>query len=143
MTLSNKPLAQITERDLLQLIEDKASESKTIEYKGDLVASSDSEKKEFLYATSSFANTQGGHIVFGMAEASGLPTKLEDLAGIDPDKEIQRLEQILRHGVRPSLAIETKPVRLASGNVALVMRIAKSWNPPHQVTLQKAFRFYR
>lgn len=129
MTLSHKPLGQITERDLLQLIEDKAAESKTIEYKRDLVASSDSEKKEFLYDASSFANTQGGHIVFGMAEASGLPTKLDGLAGIDPDKEIQRLEQILRDGVRPSLAVETKSVRLTSGNVALVMRIAKSWNP--------------
>lgn len=142
MMLSHKPLGQITERDLLQLIEDKAAESKTIEYKRDLVVSTDSEKNEFLYDASSFANTQGGHIVFGMAEASGLPTKIDGLAGIDPDKEIQRLEQILRDGVRPSLAVETKPVRLASGNVALVMRIAKSWNPPHQVTFQKAFRFY-
>jgi hypothetical protein len=33
-------------------------------------------------------------------------------------------------------------VHLANGNLAIVLGIPKSWNPPHQVTYQKAFRFY-
>jgi hypothetical protein len=40
------------------------------------------------------------------------------------------------------MGIETIGIRLANGNVALVMRIPKSWNPPHQVTFQSSFRFY-
>ena len=65
------------------------------------------------------------------------------MAGINANQEIVRLEQMLRSGIRPALnGIETAEINLASGNVVLVMRIPKSWNPPHQVTFQNAFRFY-
>jgi hypothetical protein len=49
----------------------------------------------------------------------------------------------LRDGIRPAITgVQSVQIRLAGGNVAIVMRIPKSWNPPHQVTFQKAFRFY-
>src|SRR5260370_35384994 len=73
MALFDKPLAQIDEHDLLRLISDKAAESKTHDYKRDLVAQADGDKKEFLYDASSFANTQGGNLIFGVAEAKGVP----------------------------------------------------------------------
>src|ERR1700730_5176400 len=142
MALFDKPLVQIDEHDLLRLISDKAAESKTHDYKRDLVAQADGDKKEFLYDASSFANTQGGHLIFGMAEAKGEPTELIGFAGIDAEKEILRLEQMLRDGIRPPLSVESRAVPLSGGRVALVMRIHRSWNPPHQVTFQKAFRFY-
>jgi hypothetical protein len=49
MALFDKPLAQIGERDLLGLIADKVAEGKTHDYKRDLVAQGDADKKEFLY----------------------------------------------------------------------------------------------
>jgi len=65
------------------------------------------------------------------------------LAKIEADGELLRLEHMLRDGVRPPISgIEIAPVPLASGNVSIVMRIPKSGNSPHQVTYQKAFRFY-
>jgi hypothetical protein len=143
MGLSDKPVSQLTETDLLTLIADKATEAKTHDYKRDSVGKGDSERKEFLYDVSSFANTQGGHLIFGMDEKNGEPINLVGLAGIDPDQEILRLEQMLRDGVRPPIVgVESVRVPLSGGNVAIVMRIPKSWNPPHQVTFQKAFRFY-
>jgi hypothetical protein len=77
-----------------------------------------------------------------MAEAKGEPIELVGFASFDADKEILRLEQMLRDGVRPPLSVETRAVPLTGDRVALVVRIQKSWNPPHQVTFQKAFRFY-
>jgi hypothetical protein len=142
MALFDKPLAQIDEHDLLRLISDKAAESKTHDYKRDLVAQADGDKKEFLYDASSFANTQGGHLIFGMAEAKGVPTELVGFNGIDADKEIIRLEQMCRDGIRPPVSVESRAVPLSGGRVAIIMRIPRSWNPPHQVTFQKAFRFY-
>jgi hypothetical protein len=143
MSLFDHPVTQITEQDLQALIIDKEAEHKTIDYKRDAVGSSDSDKKEFLYDASSFANTVGGHIVFGMDEAQGLPVNLVGLAGADQDRERLRLEQMVRTGIRPPLTgVETTGIRLKNGNVALVMRIPKSWNPAHQVTFQNAFRFY-
>ena len=143
MPLFNKVLSQITEADLLALIHDEESESKTIDYKRKIIDKSDLERKEFLYDVSSFANTQGGFLVFGMEEEGGLPTNLVGLAGINPDRERLRLEEMLRDGIRPPISgVEIVPVPLSCGNVAIVMRIPRSWNPPHQVIYQKAFRFY-
>ena len=68
MALSNKPLLRLTENDLLALIADKEAEGKTLDYKRNLVGRSETEKKEFLFDVSSFASTQGGHLVFGMEE---------------------------------------------------------------------------
>jgi hypothetical protein len=144
MALFDKSPSQITESDLLTLLANKEPEGKRIDYKRDAVGQGEADKKEFLYDASSFANTQGGCLVFGMNESRGVPTSLVGLGdGIDPDKEILRLEQMLRDGVQPSISgVETASVPLVNGKIALVMRIPKSWNPPHQVTFQKVFRFY-
>jgi len=143
VALSNKSVLSLTENDLLALIADKEPEGKTLDYKRDLVPIGDKEKKEFRYDVSSFANTQGGHLVFGMEEENGAPIKLVGLAGIDPDQEILLLEQMLRDGIRPPIiGVQSVPVPLSGGSVAIVIRIPKSWNPPHQVTYQNAFRFY-
>jgi Putative DNA-binding domain len=128
---------------LLSLIADKEAEGKTLDYKRDTVGKGDNDKREFLYDVSSFANTLGGHLVFCLEETNGEPTNLVGLTGIDPDQEILRLEQILRDGIRPPLiGVQSVRVRLSGARVAIVMHIPKSWNPPHQVTYQKAFRFY-
>jgi len=133
----------VNETDLLNLIADGELEGKAIDYKRDRVGKTDTDKKEFLYDISSFANTQGGHLIFGMDEEGGAPTKLVGISDINPDEEILRLEGMARDGIRPPIVgLQTAAVTLANGNTAIVMRIHKSWNPPHQVTYQKAFRFY-
>jgi predicted HTH transcriptional regulator len=71
-----KPVSLITENDLLQLIADKESEGKTLDYKRDLVGRSDTDKREFLHDVSSFANTLGGHLIFGMDEKDGEPINI-------------------------------------------------------------------
>ncbi len=143
MLLESMPLSKLTEFHLFKLIEEKISENKTIEYKRDRIGSSDSDKKEFLYDVASFANTSGGHLILGVEEKGGLPTKLVGVGDVDADKEMGRLQEIIRDGIRPQLlGLVIAPVKLATGSVVLVIRIPKSWNPPHQVVYQKSFRFY-
>lgn len=143
MAFGAKSLEQITEADLVGLIENGETESKTIEYKRDRIGASDGERKEFLYDVSSFANAAGGHLVIGMKEVDGKATALIGLSDINPDAEIARLEQIARDGIRPPIpGLQSTAVPLSSGGFAVVISIPKSWNPPHQVTYQKAFRFY-
>src|SRR6267154_4318559 len=142
MSLSHKLLSQVNETDLLNLIADGELEGKAIDYKRDRVSKTDTDKQEFLYDISSFANTPGGHLIFGMDEEGGAPTKLVGISDINPDEEILRLEGMARDGIRPPIVgLQTAAVTLANSNTAIVMRIHKSWNPPHQVTYQKAFRF--
>lgn len=141
MALFAKALTELEEADLLALKAAGQAERKTLDYKRDVVGQSETDRREFLYDVSSFANTQGGFLIFGMSEANGVPQDLVGLA-VDPDKEILRLQQMLRAGIRPALAnVEIEAVKLSNGNHALVMHVPKSWNPPHQVVFQGAYRF--
>ena len=143
MSLFSKPLSQLIEADLIALITNGEAEGKFLDYKRDGVGLTDADKKEFLADISSFANTGGGHIVFGMDEQNGVAAELVGIAITDADAEILRLEGIARSGIRPAIAgLESFAVSLANGRVSIVVRIPKSWNPPHQVVYQGSFRFY-
>jgi hypothetical protein len=142
MSLEGLRPIDMTEAVLLNLVAAQVPEGKTIDYKAELPGGSDGAKKDFLANLCSFANAAGGHLVFGMAEADGLPVSLDGLDG-DMDQAILRLDSMARDGVRPPiLGLEFARVTHASGKGALVAHIPKSWNPPHQVIFQKDFRFY-
>ena len=87
-----KNIDQITEKDLQDLIDNSVVERKTLEYKQSLPGNSDSEKKEFLNDISSFANTSGGDLIYGIIEDrdTGIPKTLEGLEIQNVDQEINR-----------------------------------------------------
>lgn len=127
---------------LLKLYDGQVPEGKTIDYKAELPGTSDAARKDFLADLSSFANASGGHIVYGMEEAEGIPTNLLGLSS-DVDQAILRLESMARDGIRPPIpGLELVRVAMKNGNNAVVISVPKSWNPPHQVIFQKDFRFY-
>src|SRR6266511_6012753 len=103
MSIANKPISSITEGDLLDLIVNQVSEGKMIDYKLTLPGNSDDDKKELLADVSSFANTAGGHLIFGMDEDQGIASKLIGINRLDSDKEKLRLENIIRDGVAPRI----------------------------------------
>jgi predicted HTH transcriptional regulator len=88
----NKELNSILERDLLDLISSQTAEGRTLEYKRDLPGRADAEKKEFLADISSFANTSGGDLIYGIEESQGIPTSIVGLNGADMDAEKLRLD---------------------------------------------------
>ena len=141
-----KDINQVTEEDLQTLIDNKVSERKTTEYKKTLLGNSDKEKKEFLADVSSFANASGGEIIYGIVEdkETGMPKSLEGLSIGNVDREILRLENIIRTGIQPripSLSI-SPPIPLGNSKVALVIRIPKSWISPHRVIYGSHDKFY-
>ncbi len=141
-----KSIDQITEEDLQALKDNKVSEHKTIEYKQALPGNTDKEKKEFLADVSSFANTSGGDLIFGIIEdrRTGAPKSLEGLSIDNVDQEILRLENMIRDGIEPRISSITisPPINLSNSKVALVIRIPKSWRSPHRVTYQGHDKFY-
>jgi len=64
----SKRLEDIGEVELDSLIANGVPEGKTIEYKKVLPGNFDGDKKEFLADVSSFANTAGGDLIFGIDE---------------------------------------------------------------------------
>jgi Putative DNA-binding domain len=138
MTVNRSDIEKITEGDLQELKDNEVGEGILYEYKLDLYGTSDADKKEFLKDASSFANTAGGHIVIGVKEDQGLPI---DFPGVstDLDKEKLRLENLLRDRIEPRiLGTRMQPVDLENGRRVLVIRIPRSWDPPHAVLQNKS-----
>lgn len=143
MSLKDKRLEDIEESDLQALIDNAEPERKTLEYKRELPGKKTEEKKEFLADVSSFANAAGGYLIFGMEEDKGVPTNLCGLQDINPDAEIQCLDNRIRDGVAPRIpGVSMREIPLARGGFAIVIRIPRSWALPHMVTLGGSSRFY-
>jgi hypothetical protein len=134
---------EMIDQDLFQsLIDDKVGESKTVEYKSELPGRTDSDKKEFLYDVSSFANASGGFIFFGIKAKDGIPTSVCGLGPINPDREILRLEGMIQTGIEPRLSgLRIEAVQTQHG-IVIAIRIPRSWVAPHMVVLQGLQRFY-
>jgi predicted HTH transcriptional regulator len=134
MSLSSISFDDISERDLRDQIQAGVPEGILVDYKRDLYGRSDADVKEFLKDVSSFANTAGSHLIIGIDEAAGVPTAIAALSGINPDQELQHLESLARDGLEPRVVgLRMKAVPISSGGFVIVLRIPKSWNPPHRV----------
>jgi len=142
MAITAGDFEAINERDLIQLIDDKVSEGLTLDYKRDAYDRSDDGKRELLKDVSSFVNAAGGHMVLGMNEVGGCPTGLLGL-DLDLDTEMQWLENLFRTCLEPRVVgLRMRPVPLANGRRALVVRMPKSWNPPHAVLFRGSRRYF-
>ncbi len=133
----------INERDLLQLVENGVPEGILIEYKQAMYGRADADRREFLKDVTALANTSGGHLLIGIREENLVAAGLSPLKIDDPDAEILRLENLLRDGVEPRLiGTRIRWVPVATGGGVVVVRIAKSWQPPHRVSIGNTNRFY-
>lgn len=133
LALLHIPLADITERHLIGLISAKAAETRDIEYKREIYDHSDNAHAEWLADVSSFANTAGGDLIIGMEAAKGIPARIAALS-LDLDAEILRLEQIARSNLQPRIpGLQFKPIPISGGGSVLLVRIPRSFNPPHRI----------
>ncbi|WP_338312515.1 AlbA family DNA-binding domain-containing protein [Bradyrhizobium sp. TM239] len=141
MSISAVNFDAISETDLTQQILAGVPEGILVDYKRAMYGFADADVKELLKDVSSFANTSGGHLVIGIDESGGIPTAITPLTG-DADKDLQRLENLVRDGLEPRISgIRMKSVAVSGGYV-LLLRIPKSWNPPHRVSARNANRIY-
>ena len=138
----NKPIDQITEADLNDLVSAAVAEQKTLDYKRDLPGNNDAAKRELLADVSSFANTAGGDLVFGMTESGGVATGIPGVQIGDIEQEIIRLGNIIRDGLSPRIRHTPHPVLLANGCYVLIIRSEQSWYGPHRVIFKNDSRFY-
>jgi len=128
MALLHIPFADIAQKQLQGLIDAKVSEARDIEYKRDLYGNADADHAEWLADVSSFANTAGGDLIFGIEASKGIPSRFAPIAG-DIDQEILRLEQIARANLQPRLlGLQCRSIALVGGGHALMVRVPRSYN---------------
>jgi hypothetical protein len=144
MSLFATPFNLISLNDLQRLIDNGVTESRQLDYKQDAIGNTDNDKKEFLKDISAFANAQGGDLIIGMAAQDGVP--VAPIAGVDTldaDAEIQRLENIIRDSIEPRLiGYGIRSIALANGNHVLIVRVPRSWNPPHRLNFKGTTKFF-
>jgi predicted HTH transcriptional regulator len=101
-----------------ELVANAVAESRLLDYKEQLPGGGDPDKKEFLADVTSFANSAGGDLVFGIRERrkggrnTGEAGAVVGLPKVSLDQEILRLDAILRTGMDPRVpGLGLHPVR--------------------------------
>lgn len=143
MPIDRPDFDALSEADINELLNAQVPESLRIDYKRDLYGNSDADKREALKDISAFANAVGGHLVIGVDEHDGLPIAIPGLAGINTDDVVLRLDQLARTGIEPRIqGLRIKSVPLVSGASCIIVRIPRSWHPPHRVSAQNSNRYW-
>ena len=140
----DKPLSAITPADLQRLIDDEVGERKTLDYKRDLPGNARADRIEFLADISSFANTEGGDLIFGIdAPSGGLPVRIPGLAIDNVESLKLAFESRIRDGISRRLpGVEIREIALGEALFVLIVRLPKSWIGPHRVILEGHGHFY-
>lgn len=82
---------------------------------------------------SSFANTSGGDLLFGVDEQRGLPVGLGGLTVSDFDQEIRRLDSIINDGLDSRIRFAIRRIKQGPKPPLLIIRVDRSWTGPHRV----------
>lgn len=139
-----KDLKDITEEDLLILVNNKKQEDTFLDFKRDLYGKYDNDKRELLKDVSAFANGNGGEIIIGIEEDD--LSQAKTLYGIKTDNisiEKNRIEQIIMNGLEPKLdTFKVQYIELSDNKYAIIIRIEHSPLFPHMVSYQRLNKFY-
>jgi hypothetical protein len=139
----DRPFNELTPADLDRLIRDKVPEGPELDYKRTLPDGSSRDRREFLADVTSFANSRGGFILYGIEEGGGIATDVCGLPGIDPDEEKLRLENLLTTSVDPRIpAVSIASIIASNGHPVILVHSPQSWVRPHAVNFEKHWRFY-
>jgi hypothetical protein len=137
----DKPIEQITAEDVKRLITDRVREGKMIDYKSQLPGCAERDIKDFLADVSSFANSSGGSLVYGMRDSDGCASEICGVTVEEIDKEIQRMDNLIRDGLDPRISYQIKHVDV-DGKMVFVIAVKRSWISPHRVTYRSHNEFY-
>jgi hypothetical protein len=150
---------ELNEQFLLDFIAVGKEEGKTIDYKDSFRFTCSGackpawfnpseDKLEFLKDVSSFANTSGGVILYGITEVGGSP---QGITGMNiptacTEKIKNHLNALVLAHIKPRMVVRYYPVPVhgdkSPDNKVYVLHIPKSWAGPHQVAFQDHNKFW-
>lgn len=138
-----KPFDQIEKADIDQLVASGVREGRSIEYKRTISLANDDEKKKVLASVSSFANAGGGDLLYGVAADDGVPIEARGISGTSKDQLELQLAGAIRNGIEPRIpGLRVQFIDGFEEGSVLHVRVPRSWNGPHMVTLGGLSKFY-
>jgi hypothetical protein len=124
-----------TLEEVQRLIQNQVQESLHLDYKGsDALDPIRVRTAEIAKDVSSFANSDGGAIIYGVAEENQLPSKIDD--GVDHNRfSRERLEQIIQSNISPKIdGVEIVQIPISIERSVYVVWVPKSFRGPHQAS---------
>lgn len=140
--LRGKLVGQLTTKDVTSLIDDEIMESRTLDYKEQFTDDS----RELLADILSFANTDGGVLIYGIAEKvengrnTGTPASITGLPTLNLDQIRQKIENTLRDNVEPRLPSVAVQAVSVDGVEVLIIGVPRSLLAPHMS--RRDYKFY-
>jgi len=134
----------LTLDDIQDLIDRRVEEGKDIEYKRKLDLDQYSTKHKHLLVGEvvSFANDEGGYIIVGVDEDSGIPQRADGFEVEDPDAVKERWGSIIRSNTDPELppgVLDIGSLHVTEDNYIFVIHVDESWRAPHRETVNRSF----
>ena len=133
--MMRKNISDITYADIKFLLDNKIDESDVLDYKEKMI-----DDQKLVKHVCAFANTRGGHIIFGVKESGdgGYPVEITGLDASKVNKE--RLEQIILSNAIPRLDVKIKSLSIPDTEKSLLLiQIPDSHQKPHQSDITKKF----
>jgi hypothetical protein len=140
-----RPVTEWTFDDIQALVDNEEPESVTLEYKRE-IDTSPGGKKELAKDVSAMANSQGGHLIIGLAEEDHRPQMPDHFVGrmLGQQKVEEWLEQVLNSNVQPRVGLRIRPISVpdTAAECVVVIEIPQSPRVPHMVTTEGEKRYY-
>ncbi len=138
-----KNLSDVSLQDVQTQCDDQVLEGRSFDFKSEPIGGGDQAKREFLRDVSAFANASGGDLILGVKTKDGVADEMCGILVDDPDKEIQRLNNIVRDGLEPRYSgLEPKWLPIEGTRGVMLVRVHRSWSAPHRVTSGRDMNFY-
>jgi hypothetical protein len=143
-----KPLHDLRQADLLQIISDEVRESDTIEFKEYVPGRdgpdgwhigaekvSDYGRDQIIREVLAFANAHGGYLFVGVEESKDKPARAVRIAGVPRCADLaSRIQMYFRDLIEPALAPTPQAVAVPTNGDegVLVISVPRSLNAPHR-----------
>jgi hypothetical protein len=138
-----RPFEDVSPSDIETLIASRVAEHRTLEYKRQLPAETKDGSHELLADISSFANAQGGDILYGVEERLGLPVAIRGIDVESRDATQLKLENQLYAGIEPRLpGLHSRWIDCGDNGFVFLIRVPSSTIAPHRVISGKSNAFY-
>ena len=123
--MSSSPIEDWDESTLQSLIRNQVQESTHLDYKrSSALDNTGANKNEISKDISSFANSDGGKIIYGIEETGHIPTRID--SGVPVEGKREWLEQVINSRIHPKIdGLRIKQIDLASnpGHAVFVVQI--------------------
>lgn len=127
------PLNSITADDIQALVTDHVGELKYLEYKQQLPDNTNEAKHKFIASVISFANAQGGLIIYGIKEnENGEAQEIINIESENTNKDFLRLLQLIQDNIEPRINMPEIREIYINANKLYLIKILPSYSKPHR-----------